>query len=121
QTESRVGAGQSVVADERELEPTAQAVAVDRGDEERVHALHRRHRVLPRDEVLEVKAIGGESLQIDAGAEGPPGAGDHHDTRVERGQRLDRGAEVAYPRRIAGVEDFGAIQREAGDRALVVA
>src|SRR5712691_1308494 len=120
QAEPRVGAGQPIVADERELEPAAQTVAVDGGDEERVHALDRRHGILPGDEVLEMELIRRQRLEIDAGAEGASGAGDDDNARVERVQLVDRGVQIAHPGRVARVEDVRPVQREAGHRTVAV-
>src|SRR5439155_25407281 len=90
------------------------------GDEERVHALHRRHGVLPGDEVLQVELFRGQRLEIDAGAEGATGAGDDDDARGERAQLLDRGVQIAHPLGVAGIEDFWTVQRETGHRAVAI-
>src|SRR2546429_487631 len=94
--EERLIRREAVVADERELEPTTQAVAVDPRDEELVHSLHRRHRVLPRDEVGHTELPVGERGEVHARRERTAGARqrDHADLGP-LGERRDRGLEVA--------------------------
>src|SRR5437773_1866343 len=102
--EERLIRREAVVADERELEPTTQAVAVDPRDEELVHSLHRRHRVLPRDEVGHTELPVGERGEVHARRERTAGARqrDHADLGP-LGERRDRGLEVGL---VAGAFGF---------------
>src|SRR6059036_3005256 len=116
--EERLIRREAVVADERELEPTTQAVAVDPRDEELVHSLHRRHRVLPRDEVGHTELPVGERGEVHARRERTAGARqrDHADLGP-LGERRDRGLEVAREAGVPRVEHLGALERQTGERA----
>src|SRR5712691_6954690 len=116
--EERLIRREAVVADERELEPTTQAVAVDPRDEELVHSLHRRHRVLPRDEVGHAELPVGERGEVHARRERTAGARqrDHADLGP-LGERRNHGLEVVREAGVPRVEHLGALERQTGERA----
>src|SRR5207245_2347632 len=87
------------------------------------HSLHRRHRVLPRDEVGHTELPVGERGEVHARRERTAGARqrDHADLGP-LGERRDRGLEVAREAGVPRVEPLGAPGRPTGHlrRAVVV-
>src|SRR5581483_3458506 len=119
QPDQRGRGGEAIVAHQRELEPAAQAVAVDGGDERQRQPLDRGHRVLPGHELRQRHRAGGQGPEIDAGAEGAAGAGDDGHAQVGTvRQRGDRGAEIGDPRGVARVQHLGSIEGDPGHRPV---
>jgi hypothetical protein len=111
QADQRRIAGQAVVTDQRELQPPAERVPVDGGQEQRVHVLDGHHRVFPRAEVGEAELAARQRAQVHAGAEGAPGARDDgHPYTPRVTDARDRLGEIAHPFAVPRIEDVGAVE-----------
>ena len=125
---ARALAGDSYVGAERQREAAAAGRAVHAGDDRLRGAPHEHHQLADpalrpqaRLNRAEAAAIACPLLEIEPGAEGTAGAGEHDDARLavvaERGEEV---AQLVDQRAVHGVQRLGAVQRQTGDVILAL-
>ena len=93
------------------------AVPVDRGNGHRVHELQRAERPLLAFVKGVRHAVGGQHVQVQAGAERTAGATDDYHAHVcGPGNILDRSVETVDPGHVHGIQTLGPVERDPRDR-----
>ncbi len=123
EAEARPGLGDDHVGNGQQPHPATQRRAVDAGDDRHRAGVDGLEHVGHRHRVLFValgvqRHRGAHPVEVGAGAEGRPVAGQDHRSKLRRrlaGERRERGPEIADEGRVEGVVDVRAGQRHAGD------
>src|SRR5712691_5157543 len=113
-TKDGVGRCNAQIAGQRDLQATAQAVALDGGDGDGVQCCQRAYALFPGGEPFAGQVAFCQLFRIKPAAKGAPlAADDHHVCLAALRQVISSGHKVLYPRLVGGIERVGAIKPQA--------